>query len=353
MDEPGFRDLVCVAYDRGHNPAGVARQLHAITTSGDRTKAAAPARLPALVVHGTADPLVRPGRRARHRESHPRTPGCADRRHGPRPPGPAARASSSTRSTRYARGPPANRHGRTAGFTELVAGPGEGRVFEQTHFPGIADAGADGRVRLDAIARWLQDVAYADLLDVGANDEGAWIVRKARMRVERFPRFGEAVTIRTFCSGLGRFSAERRTSVTGASAAVEAVATWVWIDAETGRPRRFPQRFLGEYEASAAGRDASVRLRHPDPPDDCERRAWRFRATDEDVAGHVNNSHYWAPLEEELASGAPEPFDAEIEYREPMLPGDAVVLRAPGGLWIAPGDREAGGPVSVSIQIAD
>jgi acyl-ACP thioesterase len=232
---------------------------------------------------------------------------------------------------------------------ELVAHPGEGRVFEQVLLPGIADAGGDGRVRLDALARWLQDVAYADLLDADASDEGAWIVRKARMRVERFPRFGDPVTVRTFCSGLGRFSAERRTSVTGESAAVEAVATWVWIDAETARPRRFPSDFVGVYEPSAAGRDASVRLRHPDPPEGCERRPWVFRATDEDVAGHVNNSHYWAPLEDELASGAPEPFDAEIEYREPMHgPGEAVVLRGARGLWIAAGDS-----VSVSIQIAD
>ena len=37
--------------------------------------------------------------------------------------------------------------------------------------PGIADAVGDGRVRLDAIARWLQDVAYADLIDAGFERE--------------------------------------------------------------------------------------------------------------------------------------------------------------------------------------
>jgi pimeloyl-ACP methyl ester carboxylesterase len=59
MDEARFRELVGAAFDRGHNPAGVARQLHAITTSGDRTKALRRLDLPALVLHGTADPLVR------------------------------------------------------------------------------------------------------------------------------------------------------------------------------------------------------------------------------------------------------------------------------------------------------
>ena len=57
--------------------------------------------------------------------------------------------------------------------------------------PGIADAVGSGRVRVDAIARWLQDVAYADIIDAGFDEGGAWVVRRMRMRVEAFPRFGE------------------------------------------------------------------------------------------------------------------------------------------------------------------
>ena len=74
---------------------------------------------------------------------------------------------------------------------ELVAEPAAGRVFERALRPGIADALGDGRVRLDAIARWLQDVAYADLLDAGFEERGVWIVRRMRLRVESWPRFGE------------------------------------------------------------------------------------------------------------------------------------------------------------------
>jgi pimeloyl-ACP methyl ester carboxylesterase len=60
MDEARFRELVGRAYDRCFHPPGVARQLHAINCSGDRTGALRRLDLPALVVHGTADPLVRP-----------------------------------------------------------------------------------------------------------------------------------------------------------------------------------------------------------------------------------------------------------------------------------------------------
>jgi len=202
--------------------------------------------------------------------------------------------------------------------------------------PGIADADAKGRCRLDAIARWLQDVAYTDLIEAGFEGRGAWIVRRTRIRVESFPRFGEHLTLRTFCSGIGRFSAERRTSIRGEQGAVETVALWVCLDPEAGRPMRFPDDFISVYEGSAAGREANVRLRHPDPPPDAARESWHFRAVELDPAGHINNSHYWTPLEEELASGdEPESIDAEVEYRDPAMPGEVELLRKGPSLWIA------------------
>ena len=219
--------------------------------------------------------------------------------------------------------------------TELVDWRG-GRSFEQRMRPGIADADARGRCRLDAIARWLQDIAYADLVDAGFEGRGAWIIRRTRIRVDVFPRFGEQLELRTFCSGIGRFSAERRTSIRGETAAVETVALWVCLDPEAGRPMRFPPDFTAVYDESAAGRDANVRLRHPDPPENAERSAWLFRATEMDSAGHINNSHYWSPLEEELASGPePDSIDAEVEYRDPAMPGEVALLRQGSSMWVA------------------
>jgi pimeloyl-ACP methyl ester carboxylesterase len=45
-------------FERGINPPGVARQLMAIVASGSRKKALRNVRVPTLVIHGTADPLV-------------------------------------------------------------------------------------------------------------------------------------------------------------------------------------------------------------------------------------------------------------------------------------------------------
>src|SRR3954454_12388355 len=128
----------------------------------------------------------------------------------------------------------------------------------------MPEPGSSGRWPTDAIFCRLQDIAYLDLIVAGFEGQGAWIVRRTRIRVDRFPRFGEELALRTFCSGFGRFSAERRTSIAGEPAAVETVSLWICLDPERGRPMRFPPEFAAVYEESAAGRDANVRLRHPE-----------------------------------------------------------------------------------------
>ena len=77
------------------------------------------------------------------------------------------------------------------------------------------------------------------------------------------------------------------------------------------------------------------------PPEDAASRPWTFRATDLDVAEHVNNATYWEPFEDELIAG-PEPgrLDVEIEYRAAAQPGPATILRDGDRMWIAAPDGE-------------
>ncbi len=60
MDEERLRELAGASYNRSHNRAGVARQMHAATASGDRTASLRQLRIPATVIHGANDPLIRP-----------------------------------------------------------------------------------------------------------------------------------------------------------------------------------------------------------------------------------------------------------------------------------------------------
>jgi acyl-ACP thioesterase len=235
----------------------------------------------------------------------------------------------------------------------MIDPPAHGRTFTGERRPGLADCAPSGRTRLDALARWLQDVAYADVEAAGLASVAAWVVRRTRIRVERFPQFGERVMLTTFCSGLGRMWAERRTTITreGERAAdVEAVALWVHLDRLSRQPSVLSEAELASYGDAAAGRRVRARLRHPEPEAIEDRRSWRFRATECDVAGHVNNAAYWEPLEEELlGNGDPRSLDAEIEFRTPAQPGEKVVLRGGNRRWIL----DQSGETHASLVVLD
>lgn len=57
-DEAGDRERAARVWSRGYHPAGTARQFAAIIASGNRTEGLKAIRVPTLVVHGRADPLV-------------------------------------------------------------------------------------------------------------------------------------------------------------------------------------------------------------------------------------------------------------------------------------------------------
>lgn len=238
----------------------------------------------------------------------------------------------------------------SAAFDELVAHPGAGRRFEQPVVVGLADAAPSGRVRLDALARWLQDVAMADVVDAGLGAAALWVVRRTRLAVTTFPRFGETASAVTFCSGVGRMWAQRRTTIaTPGGALVEAVALWVHLDPRSLRPTPFSERELALYGPSAAGREIKARLRHAAPPEGVASRPWTFRATELDVADHINNAAYWAVVEDELLARPAEPaaIDAEVEFRTPAQPGAHAVLSDGAQRWVTAPD----GTVHASVLL--
>lgn len=236
-------------------------------------------------------------------------------------------------------------------LTELVAAPEGGRQFSQARRAWLGDCAPSGRMRLDALARWLQDVAYADVEDAGLADTAVWVVRRTRLRVNRFPRFGERLSLLTFCSGLGRMWAERRTTISRSAAGtpdVETVALWVHLDPVSRHPAPLTTSELNAYGGAAASRRIRASLRHPGPRSVQRQRSWNFRATECDVADHINNAAYWQPLEEDLLERPdPERLDVEIEFRTPAQPGEKLVQHADNRLWIVGHDGETHASVIV------
>ena len=224
-------------------------------------------------------------------------------------------------------------------LSELVPLPERGRVFTSSARVRLADVSPSGRMRLDALARWIQDVSYDDMVDAGMAGMAMWVIRRMRIRVARFPRFAESFRLQTFCSGLGRMWAERRVCITPADspeAAVESVTLWVHLDPSGHRPVPLLEPELDTFVGSTGGRRVTARLRHPRPRGEHDKRPWHFRQTERDVLGHVNNCAYLEPLEEELLSDGPEPeqFDVEIEFRTAAQPGDTTVLHDGSWRWV-------------------
>jgi pimeloyl-ACP methyl ester carboxylesterase len=60
FEEAEIRTLAERSWDRGHDPAGSARQLAAILTTGDRTHELRRIAAPTVVIHGTKDRMVTP-----------------------------------------------------------------------------------------------------------------------------------------------------------------------------------------------------------------------------------------------------------------------------------------------------
>lgn len=228
------------------------------------------------------------------------------------------------------------------GGRDITALPASGRVFAATRPVRLGDASPGGRLRMDSMATYAQDVATDDSRDSGLADADAWVVRRSTVEVHRFPTYGEALTLRTWCSGVGSRWADRRTRFDGADGGlVETVTAWVALDLATGRPRLLGDDFAARYGPSAAGRTVSARLCHEPPPPAAPRRAWPLRFADFDVLGHVNNAAYWVAVEQLLAERRElrAPLRAELEFHQPVDQGvdvDLMVAPTDTGLnaWI-------------------
>ena len=188
---------------------------------------------------------------------------------------------------------------------ELVPRPARGRVFTGSVRVRLADLSRTGRLRLDAIARFAQDVASDDAADAGQRPDRAWVVRRLVLELhdDRAARLRDDLTLDTWCSGVGPRWAERRTDVRlGPTVVARAAAVWVLIDVATGRPVPLGADFDRAFAPAAGGRRVGQRLRHAGPGRDAGRAHWPLRVTDFDLLGHVNNTAYWAAAEDTLAA---------------------------------------------------
>jgi len=225
----------------------------------------------------------------------------------------------------------------------------ESRTFTGSRRVRLGDVDASGRFRLDALARYLQDVATDDVddADVAGSDDHTWVLRRLAVTIHRWPQFRDAIELVTWCSATAGSAAERRTTLAvDGEVVIESDALWAFVGSD-GRPARLGREFLAQYSPDTPRRRLSTRLRHELAQPEAIRTSWPLRATDLDVLGHVNNAVHWAAVEQVLqtnhaASGDGAlrgPWTVELEYRAALEADDepelAVVRTADGfACWL-------------------
>ena len=244
--------------------------------------------------------------------------------------------------------------------TTFVPVPSMGRVYRGQRRVRLGDASPGGRLRFDALVRYLQDVANDDTRDAGFDDVMGWVVRRTVIEVRQFPVYLEPIALSTWCSGTGGRWAERRVHVVGEGGGhVEAATLWVHLDPGTMRPKELPPSFHALFGPSTLGRTVRARLHHAEAPGDeasvTARHPFPLRFTDFDVLNHVNNAVYWEAVEEELARRRElrAPLRAELEHREAIEPGadvEVAIVDAShtAALWLR---ERAGGSVYATATI--
>ena len=142
----------------------------------------------------------------------------------------------------------------------LVEIPAHGRTYAASRRIRLSDMDVRGRLRLDAVARFLQDAAIDDVQETGwGSPEHLWFVRWLRIEIEVPFLDDREVEIVTWCSGLAAIAAGRRWSLRGdRGGRIEVDSVWIHLgpDARPARLENFA--VYAESAGTAACRRSST-----------------------------------------------------------------------------------------------
>lgn len=217
--------------------------------------------------------------------------------------------------------------------------PAEAQPFSTERTVRTGDVDTDRRLRLDGVARFLQDIGTDNLEAVDASDtDPLWIVRRTVIDVHRPAEWPTTLRLRRWCDALSsrwanirvRFDDPAGDPATGPL--IETAAFWIDISPTTGAPKRISDALFEHMARHALDTRLKWQAWLPvDVPDEAnDAGAFPLRVTDLDPFGHVNNAVYWHAVEEVLASH-PElqesPHRALIEHLRPVMKGEPLELR--------------------------
>jgi acyl-ACP thioesterase len=198
------------------------------------------------------------------------------------------------------------------------------------------EAGVDGRVSIQAITNYLLESAsnHAAHMDVSVQRlfemNLTWVLSRFHVRMKRYPRWPETVTVETWPAHKDILYAIRDFRLLDSKGNEIGVASssWMMIDFKARKPVALPD-FIEGLENKEAGRTLEDPFeRMPKVTRVDAEKEFRVRQSDLDVNRHVYSVHYlsWA-----LEAVPPEVWknyrisDVEINFRAESLYGDFVI----------------------------
>ncbi len=217
----------------------------------------------------------------------------------------------------------------------LVPSPQEGIGFATAWPVRAGDVDPYNRVRLDAVARYLQDAAWEEMQSSFFHrTDPVWVVRRTVVDVVRPILWPDRVELRRWCSAMSTRWTNMRVRITSERGGlIETEGFWINLNESTNMPTRISDEGLAYLAASTDETRLRWRpwLTDAIPPESDTDLPFPVRATDIDQYNHVNNAMYWQAVEHylidhpKLVAG---PHRAVIEYIAPVLARQHISVRS-------------------------
>jgi acyl-ACP thioesterase len=218
----------------------------------------------------------------------------------------------------------------------LVAKPDEGYVYQTGWRLATSDIDEHRRLRLDGVARYIQEVGAEHLADAElAEVHPHWIVLRTVIDVLEPIEIPSDITFHRWCAGLSSRWCNMRVALRGAKAGcIETAGFWICMNKDTLTPSRLTDYCVDRFGSTTDNHRLKWRPWLTEPIEagpQTRETPFPLRRTDIDLFEHVNNTIYWHGVHEILGQ-VPElennPYRAVLEYRRPIKYGEALTIRS-------------------------
>lgn len=211
--------------------------------------------------------------------------------------------------------------------------PEHGYVYRTSARLLTSDVDSNLRLRLDGVARNIQEVGAEHLGDCGYADvHPHWIVQRTVIDVLEPLELPNHVTYRRWCSGISTRWCSMRVCLEGSEGGrIETEGFWINMNEETATPSLISEDLFARFATTTENTRLKWRPWLPGPASDDRVTPFALRHTDIDLFRHVNNTVYWHGVHEVMAlypdvvAGT---HRAVVEYRKPIQPGESVSIHS-------------------------